>query len=167
MFTAVPAHQGPHLTHIRNLFQEYEASLAFDLSFQDFEQELRTLPGEYAPPQGRLLLAYLDSTAAGCVALRKISNRICEMKRLYVRPSMRRLGVGKFLALKIIAEAQKAGYQWMRLDTMPSMKTAFALYESLGFETIAPYRSNPIPGAKFLQLDLERHTDAIRHRQSS
>lgn len=142
------------LEHIRRLFREYAAWLGFDLHFQDFEREFAELPGDYSPPTGRLLLATYGTEIAGCVALRKLSKGICEMKRLYVRPKFRDKGIGKSLSESIIAEARKAGYKQMRLDTVPSMKKAIALYRSLGFEEIEPYRHNPIKGAKFLELVL-------------
>ncbi len=129
-----------HLQQIRQLFEEYAASLDFNLSFQNFEEELANLPGDYTLPEGRLLLAWWDNQVAGCVALRKISPEGCEMKRLYVRPQFRRLEIGRTLAGEIIEEAKKIGYTWMRLDTVPSMKRARALYDSLGFKRIPPYR---------------------------
>ncbi len=154
MLEIVQADSGEHLHHIKGLFKEYEASLDFDLSFQDFEHELEHLPGEYAHPDGRLLLAIYDKQIAGCVALRKITEEICEMKRLYVRPEFRGHGIGKALALVIIEEAHHIGYTKMRLDTVPSMKEANALYISLGFKPIAPYRYNPVKGAQFMELNL-------------
>jgi ribosomal protein S18 acetylase RimI-like enzyme len=156
MLKIIPVESEENLQRIRELFEEYASSLGFDLSFQNFEEELRTLPGEYAPPAGRLLIALVDSQIAGCVALRKISDDICEMKRLFVRPTFRGGGLGKKLALAIIAEARCAGYQKMRLDTVPAMKSAIALYESLGFNDIEPYRFNPIAGTRFMELDLSR-----------
>ena len=142
------------LDQIRNLFIEYSNSLEFDLSFQDFQKELDDLPGDYAAPSGRLLLGFYDSDPAGCVALRRISDEICEMKRLFVRPQCRGLGIGKALATKVIEEAREIGYRRIRLDTVPAMQTAIELYVSLGFREIAPYRYNPIEGAKFLELNL-------------
>jgi ribosomal protein S18 acetylase RimI-like enzyme len=154
MVRLVPAHTTEDLSQARTLFEEYASSLHFDLDFQNFEEELAGLPGGYAPPEGRLLLAWVQDQVAGCVALRKIDREICEMKRLYVRPSFRRLGIGRVLALAIIQAAKKIGYSRMRLDTVPSMKDAQFLYESLGFQKIPPYCHNPVPGAVFLELDL-------------
>ena len=135
---------------VRTLVREYAASLPFALDFQDFDRELNELPGDYAPPKGALLLA----RGAGCVALRPIDGTTCEMKRLYVRPSARGTGLGRRLAEAAITEARTLGYKRMRLDTVPGMDSAQSLYERLGFEDIAPYRSNPIPGARFLELQL-------------
>ena len=142
------------MAQARALFEEYAASLDFDLYFQNFREELAGLPGDYAAPQGCLLLAWEGDQVAGCVALRKIEGEICEMKRLYVRPVFRNRGVGKCLARTIIAEARDRGYVRMRLDTVPAMKEAQDLYESLGFKRIPPYRHNPVPGAAFLELAL-------------
>jgi len=142
------------LEQVRDLFVEYSNSLEFDLSFQDFQKELNGLPGDYAAPSGRLLLGFYDSDPAGCVALRRLSDEICEMKRLFVRPQCRGLGIGKALATKVIEGAREIVYRTMRLDTVPAMQTAIALYVSLGFREIEPYRYNPIEGAKFMELTL-------------
>jgi putative acetyltransferase len=142
--------------HARCLFEEYAASLGIDLCFQGFAEELAGLPGAYAPPEGRLLLAVHDEEIAGCVALRRLEPGVCEMKRLYVRPAFRSLGIGRGLADRIVQEAGDAGYRLMRLDSLPSMVGARALYRGLGFRDIPPYRDNPIDGAVFLELQLER-----------
>jgi len=154
MLNIIHVNIAQNLELIRNLFEEYSASLGFDLDFQDFEEELVNLPGVYAPPDGRLLIAFWQEQVAGCVALRKLEDRICEMKRLYVRPQFQNLGIGRSLAEAIIEEARKIDYSRMRLDTISSMDRAKALYLSLGFKEIAPYRYNPIKGAAFMELVL-------------
>jgi GNAT superfamily N-acetyltransferase len=143
------------IAQARELFQEYAQSLGVNLCFQNFEQELAGLPGHYAPPEGRLLLAEYEGLLAGCVALHKWERRICEMKRLYLRPPFRGRGFGRGLAEAIIAEARIIGYQRMRLDTIePIMKDAVEMYRKLGFREIEPYRPNPIAGAMYMELQL-------------
>ena len=144
----------PDIERARSLFREYETSLGVDLCFQGFEQELAGLPGAYARPSGRLLLAVDGGRPAGCIALRPLGADTCEMKRLYVRPEFRGRRVGRLLVERVLAEARAIGYARMRLDTLPSMKEAIPLYRSLGFEEIAPYYANPVPGALFMELAL-------------
>jgi len=139
----------------RILFREYETGLGISLCFQNFDQELAQLPGDYAPPDGRLLLAADDEQIAGCIALRKLGAGACEMKRLFVRPAYRGTGLGRVLVESIIDEARKLGYAHMRLDTLPGrMDKAIALYRSVGFIEIEPYCENPVQDAKFMELDL-------------
>jgi ribosomal protein S18 acetylase RimI-like enzyme len=143
------------ISAIRELFLEYAQSLNFSLCFQSFEKELAELPGDYAPPDGRLILATLNSPFAGCVALHKLEEQICEMKRLYVRPDFRGKGLGRVLAERVVADAREIGYKRLRLDTVePVMRDAVALYRKLGFREIAPYRENPIEGALYMELEL-------------
>ena len=150
----VPAVTTAEIETIRGLFREYAASVGVGLCFQGFEQELAGLPGDYAPPAGRLYLVYVEDSLAACVALRKIEDGVCEMKRLYVRPSHRGQGIGRRLVLKLIEDARSLGYSKMRLDTLPSMQRAQELYRAMGFKPIGPYRPNPVPGALFFELDI-------------
>lgn len=140
---------------VRELFKEYARSIGIDLSFQGFEEELAALPGKYAPPHGTVIVARVDDTPIGCVALRRIDAQTCEMKRLYVRPAARGLHIGAELACRIIQAAEARGYESMRLDTLETMKSAVALYKRLGFLEIAPYIYNPIPGAIFMEKRLQ------------
>jgi len=143
------------IAQARELFLEYAQSLGFSLCFQNFDKELAELPGDYAPPAGRLLLAEFDAKLAGCVALHKLDEAICEMKRLYLRPQFRGRGFGRLLAERIIGEARLIGYERMRLDTVgPVMKDAVAMYRRFGFKEIAPYRPNPNPGVLYMELQL-------------
>ena len=138
---------------VRSIFLEYGESLGFDLCFQDFDRELEELPGEYASPRGRILLAEEEGELVGCVALRDLGGGACEMKRLYVRPGFRGGGTGRVLAEEIVRIAKHEGYEKMRLDTLASMKTAITLYKSMGFGEIESYRFNPICGAVYLELE--------------
>lgn len=144
----------------QELFREYADGLGVDLCFQGFERELSELPGDYAPPAGRLFLAFeiLDGAeqAAGCGALRPLGAGICEMKRLYVRAAFRGRGAGRALAETLVAAAQEIGYKALRLDTLPAMREAQALYAAMGFREIGAYRENPVPGSRFLELDLTK-----------
>jgi putative acetyltransferase len=154
-FTIIQASSPAEIAQARILFLEYAQSLGFSLCFQDFDRELATLPGHYAPPKGRLLLAEYEGQLAACVALRGFEDDICEMKRLYLRPAFRGKGLGRTLAEHLIAEARRIGYRSMRLDTVePVMKDAVAMYRRLGFREIPPYRENPIAGALYMELDL-------------
>ena len=155
MLTIINVSAFDEVLMVRCLFEEYAASLGVDLCFQGFEKELAGLPGGYAPPQGRLLLALQDGQTAGCVALRALDPGVCEMKRLYVRPDFRSHGVGGALVDRLIQQARQAGYRHMRLDTLPSMAAALVLYRRLGFRSIAPYYQNPVKGAVFLELQLD------------
>jgi len=155
VLTLAQAESPAQIAQARELFLEYAQSLGFSLCFQNFDHELAGLPGDYAPPDGRLLLAEYEGQLAGCVALHELEAGICEMKRLYLRPRFRGKGLGRVLAERIIAEARTIGYQRMRLDTVePVMKDAVAVYRKLGFKEIAPYRANPIAGAMYMELEL-------------
>jgi putative acetyltransferase len=165
----VPADNPVRIAAIRELFKEYAGSLRFNLCFQSFEEELARLPGEYAPPSGMLLLGLVDDQVAGCVAFHRLEGEmagaggelfggsdVCEMKRLYVRPEFRGCGLGRDLIDSILKCAAAVGYRRIRLDTIPSeMAQAVQIYRKLGFVEIAPYRPNPIPGAKYMELNLK------------
>jgi len=154
-FSFRQAESAAEISQARELFLEYAESLGFSLCFQNFDEELADLPGDYAPPDGRLLFAVFEGQVAGCVALHKLDDGICEMKRLYLRPQFRGKGRGRAIADRIIAEAREIGYQRMRLDTVePVMKDAVAMYRKLGFQEIAPYCKNPIGGALYMELVL-------------
>jgi putative acetyltransferase len=153
-YRIVEAEGADALSLVRQLFVEYAASLDVDLAFQGFDDELAGLPGAYARPAGGLLLGYDGEEPAGCVAFRPLEPGISEMKRLYVRPSARGAGWGRRLAERVVSEAQAAGYERMRLDTLPSMRAAIGLYLGMGFREIPPYRHNPVAGTRFLELDL-------------
>ena len=154
-FAVIDASTPEQIEQARSLFLEYANSLGFRLCFQNFDQELKDLPGAYKPPSGRLLLAQDLGAFAGCVALRKLDNDVCEMKRLYVRPDYRGKRLGRLLVDRIIAEARLIGYKRMRLDTVESpMKDAIALYRKIGFREIPAYCANPIEGALYMELEL-------------
>ena len=157
MIEILHAEAPEQIEQARELFREYEKWLGLDLCFQGFEAELAGLPGKYAKPDGRLFLAHVDKAAAGCIALRKLEEDICEMKRLYVRDKFRGLGLGKILVEKLIEEARFAGYKKIRLDTLPDkMAKAVKLYESHGFRPIPPYYPNPYGDTLFMELNLKK-----------
>jgi putative acetyltransferase len=143
----------------REILREYAQGVGVDLAFQNFDAELATLPGEYAPPSGALLLALVDGQLAGCGGLRALADvdypNACEMKRLYVRRAFRRFGLGRVLAQALIDRATQAGYSTMLLDTLDDMEAARGLYQSLGFEEVPPYYFNPIAGAHYLKVELD------------
>ena len=141
---------------VEELFREYVGGLGIELAFQQFNEELASLPGKYSPPGGRILLAHVGAFPAGCAAMRPLSAANCEMKRLYVRPAQRGKGIGRQLVQRVLDDANKAGYSQIYLDTLPSMQEAQALYESFGFRDSAPYCHNPVPEARFLVMDLRR-----------
>jgi ribosomal protein S18 acetylase RimI-like enzyme len=156
MIRIIHAQTEDHYRRVRELFQQYADSLGFDLEFQGFSRELATLPGEYAPPKGCILLAEIAEEIVGCVALRPLEKRICEMKRLYVVPGYRNRKIGRALAEAVIDRARTCGYERMRLDTIESMTAAQALYHSLGFRSIKPYRYNPLNNPSYFELDLRQ-----------
>ena len=155
MISIIPAETPEQIEEARALFREYESWLGLDLCFQGFEAELANLPGKYKQPDGRLFLASVDEETAGCIALRKFQEDICEMKRLYVRREFRGLGLGKILIEKLIEEARAGGYKKMRLDTLPDkMPKAVGLYTAYGFRQIPAYYHNPYGETSFMELDL-------------
>jgi ribosomal protein S18 acetylase RimI-like enzyme len=156
MIKIISAISQKELDEIRKLFIEYSNSLEFNLDFQDFKNEIKNLPADYSLPNGKLYLAIFKDKAAGCIALRKIDNEYCEMKRLYVRPKFRGLKIGKALTEVIINEAGRLGYKFMRLDTFPSMDAARKLYKEFGFKEIPAYRYNPVKGAIYMELKLQK-----------
>jgi putative acetyltransferase len=156
MLLVTHARSADEIEIVRSLMREYQQRLGIDLSFQGFETELAALPGSYAPPSGRLLLAWHEQTAVGCIALQQITPSRAEMKRLYVPPSARGLGVGRKLVTQLLAEARAIGYSEVVLDTLPTMHEAQRLYEQFGFRDIEPYRPNPIAGTRYLGKTL-RH----------
>ena len=156
MLALIPAHEKRFIPDIKAMFLEYETFLDFDLCFQDFEEELQSLPGDYAPPSGKLFIAHWKNQPAGCIALRKKSEDTCEMKRLWVRPEFRGLAIGRALAEKLVGEADKIGYKTMVLDTVPKLKAAIALYHSMGFVDAEPYYDTPIACTVSMRLDLTK-----------
>lgn len=156
MITIRQATAAEDLAEARRLFEEYAASLGVNLDFQQFDQELADLPGGYAPPGGCLLLGLVNGEVAGCVGVRRLEGTICELKRLYVRPAARGVALGRALAEEAIARATALGYERMRLDTLPTMDRARALYQGLSFKPISPYRNDPIAGMLYLERELTR-----------
>jgi GNAT superfamily N-acetyltransferase len=153
-----PATTPAQFDDARGIFREYASLLGVDLCFQNFEAELAGLPGDYAPPQGVLMLATVDGALAGCGAVRPLPDvdypDACEMKRLFVRRAFRRFGLGRQIAQALIDQAIRAGYSTMLLDTLDDMEAARGLYETLGFVEVPPYYYNPLPGAHYLKVDL-------------
>ncbi|HLK53686.1 MAG TPA: GNAT family N-acetyltransferase [Candidatus Angelobacter sp.] len=156
MLNIFQAETAEHISAARELMLEYARSLEFNLCFQGFDEEMRSLPGKYSPPSGRLLLALWDERPAGVIALRALAEAgLCEMKRLYVRPEFRGHGIGRVLAERVIGEAAEIGYTKMRLDTVPgNMDRAIAMYRELGFRETVPYYNSPVGQTLFMELDL-------------
>ncbi len=151
MISLVDASSGPQLDVVRELFREYQRTIQVDLCFQGFEQELAALPGRYAPPAGRLLVALVDAAVAGCGALRPIGGGVAELKRMWVRPAHRGTGLGRAIAEELLRAADAEGYAAVRLDTLDTMNAARALYASLGFREIPAYYENPLPGVIYME----------------
>lgn len=154
MIRIISAQTENHYQKVRELFTQYADTLDFDLEFQGFSQELATLPGHYAPPQGCILLAEESGHFVGCVALRPLEDKVCEMKRLYLRSNYRGRGIGRMLACSVIDRAREIGYEKMRLDTIATMKKARTLYYSLEFRNIKAYRYSPLDKPSFMELEL-------------
>ncbi len=154
MLKCIQAASSDELAQARELFLEYAATPGIGVCFKGFEEEVQGLPGDYAPPEGRLLLSYVNGQAAGCVALRKIEPGVCEIRRLYVRPQFRGQQLGRELADAIITQAREAGYHTARLGTLPVMKEAIALYQSLGFRRVAPYKATALDEAIYMEKPL-------------
>lgn len=154
MIRIINAQTEDHYQKVRNLFRQYADSLDFDLEFQGFSEELATIPGKYAIPEGCILLAEDSGQFVGCVALRPLEEKICEMKRLFVRSDYRGRGIGRMLACSVIDKAREIGYEKMRLDTVATMKEARTLYYSLEFRNIKAYRYNPIDDSSYMELEL-------------
>jgi len=152
--TTITSASPADIADCRVLFEEYQRELGVDLCFQGFARELAMLPGDYAPPRGRLLIARDGGVPVGCVALRPLGESDCEMKRMYVRASHRGSGLGRALAERIVAEARAVGYRQMKLDTLPRLGAAIALYRSMGFAPTPRYNDNPVDGVRFFALDL-------------
>ncbi|MCB1758629.1 MAG: carbonate dehydratase [Gammaproteobacteria bacterium] len=155
----IEAHHTRELEQIRQFFRNYAAAIGVDLCFQNFDQEMAGLPGAYAAPEGRLYLALIDDTPAGCVGVRRIADGVCEMKRLYVDPAMRGRGLGRDLATAAIRSARELGYRRMQLDTLPAMRIAVKLYRELGFSDSPAYYPSPLEGTLFLSLDLQQWSE--------
>jgi GNAT superfamily N-acetyltransferase len=151
MLSVVPAVSVEDVERVRALFLEYERALGVDLGYQGFDDEVASLPGAYAPPRGALFIALDGDEASGCVALRPLGEDLCEMKRLYLRASLRGRGAGRALAQRVIDQARGIGYRAMRLDSLPGMKEAIALYETLGFTRIPAYYPSPVPGTVYME----------------
>jgi carbonic anhydrase len=163
--SSAQSHVAEEFEQVRQFFRNYAAWLGVDLSFQNFDEEMASLPGRYSAPEGRLFYATVDGKGAGCVGVRKYSEGVCELKRLYVEPRFRGLGIGRDLALAGIRAARQIGYRKIMLDTLPAMRIAVKLYRELGFDEAPAYYQTPVEGTQFLALDLENWSeDAINNR---